>query len=534
MDASSSQGWGIKMEMAIEEYENLRPAIWMDIQNKKLGYHVPNKTAVWRVETLLTKEPATIDWLNRLDSSSILLDVGANVGMYSIYAAALKGSKVFAFEPESQNFSILVKNIFLNNVQKLVTPFCVSITDSIRLDLLHLSDFTWDGGGSCHSFGDEVGFDLNFRKSPFSQGSSSYTIDKAIEEGVVEVPTHIKIDVDGFEHKVIYGALNTLENDKLKSLCIEINPNLDEHLELVNELRSLNFFFDPQQVSKVMRKEGPFIGCAEFIFDRMEKIAISFSSVKSKLNAPNFLSNEHELAQKHAEFKISNTEIITAPFPYLVIDEVFPIEYYSKMTALFPSIDSAISLGETGRVSFGAYKERKVSLFENEYFDKFTKEQLEFWPSFAKWFYSESFICSALDKFKPWCVNRLSQIEAKHGDIKLGCDALFVHDQNHYAIGPHTDAKHRLLTFLYYMPSDESMKDLGTYLYQCIDPDFYCPGGPHYDFKNFQEVKRIDFLPNRLLSFVRTGKSFHGVPEIVHENVDRKLIINNIRLFDES
>ena len=84
------------------------------------------------------------------------------------------------------------------------------------------------------------------------------------------------------------------------------------------------------------------------------------------------------------------------------------------------------------------------------------------------------------------------------------------------------------------MPSDESMKDLGTYLYQCIDPDFYCPGGPHYDFKNFQEVKRIDFLPNRLLSFVRTGKSFHGVPEIVHENVDRKLIINNIRLFDES
>ena len=92
----------------------------MEIQNKKLGYHVPNKTAVWRVETLLTKEPATIDWLNRLDSSSILLDVGANVGMYSIYASALRGSKVFAFEPESQNFSILVKNIFLNNFLFLV------------------------------------------------------------------------------------------------------------------------------------------------------------------------------------------------------------------------------------------------------------------------------------------------------------------------------------------------------------------------------------------------------------------------------
>jgi len=51
------------------------------------------------------------------------------------------------------------------------------------------------------------------------------------------------------------------------------------------------------------------------------------------------------------------------------------------------------------------------------------------------------------------------------------------------------------------------MKDLRTYLYQCVDPDFYCPGGPNYDSKNFQEVKRIDFfLPNRRLTFVRTGK----------------------------
>ena len=74
---------------------------------------------LWRANTFDTEEPETIGWLDTLAADDILWDVGANVGMYSIYAARFRRCKVIAFEPESQNFAVLVRNISLNGLQDL-------------------------------------------------------------------------------------------------------------------------------------------------------------------------------------------------------------------------------------------------------------------------------------------------------------------------------------------------------------------------------------------------------------------------------
>ena len=50
----------------------------------------PNLQTKWRVDTLLSKEPVTIEWLNKIRSNEILLDIGANVGMYSIWAQSFE------------------------------------------------------------------------------------------------------------------------------------------------------------------------------------------------------------------------------------------------------------------------------------------------------------------------------------------------------------------------------------------------------------------------------------------------------------
>ena len=42
--------------------------------------------------------------------------------MHSVLAAKMKGATVFAFEPESQNFALLAKNIVLNGLERTVTP----------------------------------------------------------------------------------------------------------------------------------------------------------------------------------------------------------------------------------------------------------------------------------------------------------------------------------------------------------------------------------------------------------------------------
>jgi FkbM family methyltransferase len=515
----------------VSKYEKMKPSTIIEVDKKELLYNTPNSNAVWRVQTLFTKEPSTIQWLNRLNDKTILIDVGANVGMYSIYAAKLKNARVFAFEPESQNYSLLLKNIISNELQDLITAFPVSLSDEIKLDTLHLSKFIWDGGGSCHSFGEEVGFDLKYRNSQFTQGSISYTIDKAISEGVILQPTHIKLDVDGFEHKVMRGAFSTLRDEKLRSLCIEINPNLSEHLELIRELKELGFLYNMEQVASVERQSGPFKGCAEYIFDRL--IDPKIKVFGSTLNSNNLKSDIHEKAQKHCIEKITQAKIEESPYPYVVIDNIFPEDYYNEILRLFPEADKSIALGETGRVTPGGYMDRKVTLFTEDHFNKLSEDQRIFWANFSEWIYSEEFIRTTLSRFYPWCINKLADIQDRKDEIKLKCDALLVHDNENYAIGPHTDANHRLLTFLFYTPKDASDVDLGTSIYECKDSSFICPGGKHYQFDEFNEIKKIPFIPNRLLCFVRTGKSFHGVDKIIKKDVDRKLIINNIRLLDQ-
>ena len=89
-----------------------------------------------------------------------------------------------------------------------------------------------------------------------------------IEKKFIEIPNHIKIDVDGFEFKVINGGLNTLENKNVKSLLIEINPKLREHIKMISDLENLGFKYDPIQVKRAERKAGPFKGCAEYVFIR--------------------------------------------------------------------------------------------------------------------------------------------------------------------------------------------------------------------------------------------------------------------------
>ena len=192
------------MTLTPKEYAKLAPIIKIKEGEKAIRYFGPNEMAHWRCKTLYSKEPSTIDWLKRIGEDDTLLDVGANVGMYSIYAACMQGcNQVISIEPESQNFSILCKNIILNKLQDKVLPFCFSLSDKQEIGKLFLSKFSWDGGGSCHSFNEEVGFNLEYREAPFKQGSIGITLDQAIDCGSIPVPDYIKIDVDGFEHKVI-------------------------------------------------------------------------------------------------------------------------------------------------------------------------------------------------------------------------------------------------------------------------------------------------------------------------------------------
>ena len=499
----------------------------IQVDDKRLKFHTPNRMTQWRVESLFTKEPDTIAWLKQMKSGEVLVDVGANVGMYSVFGAVCRGVQVHAFEPESQNYALLNSNIALNGLSGRVVAYPLALSDTSGADKLYLSDFS--PGGSCHSFGEQVGFDLKPRGSAFAQGAFSVTLDQLVSAGSVPVPDHIKLDVDGFEHKVIAGASKTLQNPKVRSILVELNTHLEEHRNVIQTLEALGFSHDPQQAAGALRASGAFEGVGEFIFTRAVARRVELVQ-QTTLRLPQ--ASRARAVMHHVLDRVAQSPVLDAPFPHAVIDNVFPADYYAEMLRNFPALSSMRSLSETGRVGKDNYKERMTTLFEEADFARLPPEQAHFWREFADWMYCDTFLNALVEKFHQALEPRISAVQQAEGSLKVRGDALLVNDQTNYAIGPHTDAAHRLVTFLFYLPADTSMRELGTSLYKPKKADFTCWGGPHYPHAQFDHVGRVDFLPNRLLAFPKTERSFHGVEPISRADVNRHLLINNIRLMN--
>ncbi len=253
-------------QITLEQYEKLSPHQTIYDGATEVIYATPNVFTQWRVDSLFTKEPDTIEWISDFQPGEVFLDIGANVGMYTIWAAKTRNVRTFAFEPESQNFALLCRNIVMNGLTENVIAYCMALSDTSSYSLLHLSEF--EIGSSCHSFGEKVDHHLKRRDTKLSQGCVSTTLDALVADGVLPVPTHIKIDVDGIEHKVLAGCKSVLGDPRLKSVLVEINTHLEQHRKIIDDMQALGFSYSDAQVAKAQRTEGAFEGVGNYVFHR--------------------------------------------------------------------------------------------------------------------------------------------------------------------------------------------------------------------------------------------------------------------------
>jgi FkbM family methyltransferase len=252
--------------LSLEQYEAYTPIVVLREGTVEVTYCTPNRLTKMRVDTLFSKEPDTIEWIRGFEPGDVLLDVGANIGMYAIWAAKTRGVRVFAFEPESQNFALLYRNIILNGLGNLVTGYCAALAEREDISVLYLSRF--QAGGSCHTFGEAVDYNLREYSFGHAQGCFSTTLDHLVARGVLPVPNHVKIDVDGLEHRVLEGCRNTLEDRRVRSVLVEINTGLPEHVRIPEQMKALGFHWSDSQVAAAMRREGPFKGVGNHVFRR--------------------------------------------------------------------------------------------------------------------------------------------------------------------------------------------------------------------------------------------------------------------------
>jgi FkbM family methyltransferase len=240
-------------------------------------------------------------WISTFDRDEVYVDIGANVGMYAIYAGVI-GARVFAFEPESLNYAELNKNIFVNGLHGRVTAYCIAISDAADVSVLHLSGFSI--AGSHHDFGENrwdrdmiIGGRYVERNSRPQQGCVSFSLDELVSRQVLPPPNHLKIDVDGFEYKVIRGATNTLQSPDMKTVLLEVDFSIPESLQIVEYLRGQGWMVSDHQLrinQHEFMREGKIEslmnrgkGGANFIFFKNERYFEFFEEYAQTFVPPN-------------------------------------------------------------------------------------------------------------------------------------------------------------------------------------------------------------------------------------------------------
>ena len=186
------------------------------------------------------------DWIKK-NKPYIFIDIGANFGIYSLRISKLfKMLKVIAFEPVLTTFNKLKMNIKINNLGKRIKTYNVGLSNANGLKkmvALKRRNYIQSGG-----------FSFNIPKRKLTNEEISQYNKTLKGDGVLKFKKKkivVKIDVEGYENKVLLGIKNLLKNNKIL-LQIEIFDDnfkkinkflLEKRFKLINKFNKTSDYF---------------------------------------------------------------------------------------------------------------------------------------------------------------------------------------------------------------------------------------------------------------------------------------------------
>jgi FkbM family methyltransferase len=190
--------------------------------------HVPNSVNRYRANSFFTKEPETIEWINRFPDGSIFWDIGANVGLYTCYSALVRNCRVFAFEPSVLNLELLALNINANRLNSSVTIIPLALSDKLSFSNLNMTSM--ELGGAKSTFQHVYGHDGQEMKILLKVPTIGLSMVEMVELLKIPQPDFIKIDVDGIEHVILGAGGSVLRG--AKEILVEINDDFHDQAEM--------------------------------------------------------------------------------------------------------------------------------------------------------------------------------------------------------------------------------------------------------------------------------------------------------------
>lgn len=188
----------------------------IDYDGAEIVIGVTSRAEIMSRLTPVAKEPWTVRWIEQsIQDGDVFYDVGANVGTYSLIAAAQQrsGVRVVAFEPGYASFAALCDNVVRNGRDDVIVPLPVVLGDRTELATLGYSDVA--AGGAEHSLRPDA-------EAVYRQPVLAYRLDDLVSEFQLPLPSLLKVDVDGAEAAVLAGAPRTLARQQLRSVLVEV------------------------------------------------------------------------------------------------------------------------------------------------------------------------------------------------------------------------------------------------------------------------------------------------------------------------
>lgn len=230
-------------------------------------------------------------------------------------------------------------------------------------------------------------------------------------------------------------------------------------------------------------------------------------------------------------YRIGNAPILPFPFPHIYVRDVFPADFYAELVRSLPPREAFAPLSTVRPMSSDAYdKTRSVLILGAESVGKLAEPYRGVWERMTRMVLGGGLGNLVFGKFGQFIKPRFQN----QPNVEFFDEALLVQDSQNYALGPHTDSPLKVISFLFYLPADESQSHLGTSIYVPKDRQFTCPGGPHYPFDRFDRMLTMPYVPNALFAFLKTPNAFHGVEPVNDEGVQRNLLLYDVRIRGQS
>lgn len=157
--------------------------------------------------------------LRYITAGQTYIDVGANVGFYSLHIAKkIKGNgRIYSFEPDPMLYKSLHKNYGLNTFARTIKIYNLAITNCVETMPFYVHHDGASGEGSLTRFPRLTGKSITV---------DTMTIDRFLEIEKIEKVNFIKIDIEGNEFELLEGAKHSLKDQCLEKIYIEFNGPL--------------------------------------------------------------------------------------------------------------------------------------------------------------------------------------------------------------------------------------------------------------------------------------------------------------------